>query len=107
MDQYKPHVYPSRTGVVPSDRRGRRAPRIRREVRQISTRGRDRVGVIYGEVVGHPRHLDVYLWTAELLLGHVLTDRVLHERRPGTEQLRVGRHDDEIRKGRGQRAVPG
>ena len=66
------------------------------ERRDDGARLMERVRVVVGEVVGDAREARVDVAAAELLGGHVLAGRRLHERRPAEEDRAGLLHDDRL-----------
>ena len=61
----------------------------------------ERVGVVLGEMVRDAREARVHVAAAELLGGHVLPRRGLHERRTREEDRALVLHDDGLVRHRG------
>ncbi len=66
-----------------------------------------RVAVVVGQMVGHPGDLGVQISAAELLGGHDLAGRGLHQRRPAEEDGALVAHDDGLVAHRGNVGAAG
>ena len=71
------------------------------QVRDDAPREVQRVRVVLGQVVGHAGDPRVHVAAAQLLGGHDLADRRLHERRAAEEDRRLVLHDDRLVRHRG------
>ena len=106
----------NRPGSAPGSRRGslcrrpsrearRPRPRVRREVAEVATHARQRLGVGRDRVVRNAARFDMDGDAAERLLVAVLTGRRSDERRTRREERRARHHHHVIRERRRERAV--